>query len=76
MTANYLNWYHNSPVTEMSRNEIVKAVTKNVLGSISNVNVGFMEFNYEHGGPVTRAIKDLDSSRSEAIAVIDQRSAS
>lgn len=73
---NYLNWYHNSPVTEMSRNEIVKAVTKNVLGSISGVNVGFMEFNFEHGGSVTRAVKDLDSSRSEAMNSIDNLPAS
>lgn len=70
-SANYLNWFHNSPVTSMSRNAIVKAVTKNVLGSINNVNVGFMEFNFENGGSVTRAIKDLDSSRSAAIADIN-----
>ncbi len=73
---NYLNWYHNSPITSMSRTEIVKAVTKNVLGSISNVNIGFMRFNREQGGPVTRAVKDLDSSRAAAIAEIDALPAS
>ncbi len=74
--ANYLNWYHNSPVTEMSRTDIVKAVTKNVLGSINNVNVGFMEFNYEDGGPVKRAVKDLDSSRNDAVATVNALRAS
>ena len=73
---NYLNWYHNSPVTSMSRNEIVKSVTKNVLGGISNVNVGFMEFNHQEGGPIRRAVKDLDSSRAAAIAQVDALPAS
>ena len=69
--SNYLNWFHNSPVTSMMRTDIVKAVTKNVLASISNVNVGFMQFNWDQGGPVTRAVKDLDSSRAEANAIVD-----
>lgn len=73
---NYLNWYHNSPITTMSRTAIVKAVTKNVLGSINNVNVGFMQFNYDAGGPVKRAVKDLDSSRSAANATVDALPAS
>ena len=68
---NYLNWYHSSPITEMSRNEIVKAVTKNLLGSITNVNVGLMEFNLDEGGPVKRAVKDLDTTRSEAMSLVD-----
>lgn len=68
---NYLNWYYNSPVTTMSRNEIVKAVTKNVLGAINNVNVGFMRFYREQGGPVTHAIKDLDTNRDAAVAVVN-----
>ena len=73
---NYLNWYHNSPVIEMSRNEIVKSVTKNVLGSINNVNVGFMRFHTEQGGPVTHAIKDLDANRAAAISVVNALPAS
>lgn len=70
-SANYMNWFHNTPVVSLSRTEIVKAVTKNVLGSISNVNVGFMRFNWDQGGPVTRAVKDLDATRAQAIADID-----
>ena len=73
---NYLNWYHNSPIIEMSRNEIVKSVTKNVLGSINNVNVGFMRFHTDQGGPVTHAIKDLDANRAAAISVVNALPAS
>ncbi len=68
---NFLNWYHNPPGSSLSRTDIVKAVTKNVLGAINNVNVGFMRFNYEQGGPVIHALKDLDTHRSEANAVVD-----
>jgi type IV pilus assembly protein PilY1 len=55
----------------MTRNDIVKAVTKNVLGSINDVNVGFMRFNGDDGGMVYRAIKDLDSTRDDAMAMVD-----
>ncbi len=67
----YLSWYHNPPGTSMSRTNIVKAVTKNVLGSINNVNVGFMRFHFSQGGPVIHGIKDLDSNRTQANAVVD-----
>jgi len=74
--SNYLNWFHNPPGTSMSRTKIVKAVTKNVLGSVNNVNVGFMRFNYEQGGPVIHGIKDLDSNRVAADNVVDNIPAS
>lgn len=69
--SNYLNWYYNPPGSSMRRTDIVKAVTKNVLGSIANVNVGFMRFHYEEGGPVIHALKDLDANRNEADEVVD-----
>ena len=69
--SNYLNWYHNPPGSSMRRTDIVKAVTKNVLGSVNNVNVGFMRFNNDQGGPVIHALKDLDSNRLAADAVVD-----
>ncbi len=68
---NYLNWLNNAGSTLMRRTDIVKAVTKNVLGSINNVNVGFMRFHSEQGGPVIYGIKDLDSNRSEIDTLID-----
>ena len=69
--SNYLNWYHNPPGSSMRRTDIVKAVTKNVLGSVNNVNVGFMRFNHEQGGRVIHAIQDLDENREEAEDVVD-----
>ena len=60
----------------MSRTAIVKAVTKNVLGSVKDVNVGFMRFHYSEGGPVTHAIKDLDANRTGANATVDALPAS
>ena len=74
--GNYLNWYYNPPQTSMSRTDMVKAVTKNVLGSMKNVNVGFMRFHYHQGGPVIHAVKDLDTHRNEANAIVDSIPAS
>ncbi|MEM8685622.1 MAG: vWA domain-containing protein, partial [Pseudomonadota bacterium] len=68
---NFLNWYHNPPGTSMSRTDIVKAVTKNVLGSINDVNVGIMRFNRDQGGPVIFGIKDLDTNRDAINKVVD-----
>ena len=69
--SNYLNWYYNPPGSSMSRTDIVKTVTKNVLGSISDVNVGFMRYNNSQGGTVIQAIKDLDKNRSASNSVVD-----
>lgn len=68
--SNYLNWYYNPPSTSMRRTDIVKAVTRNVLDSINDVNVGFMRFNFEEGGPVIHGLKDLDNHRSEANSIV------
>jgi len=69
--SNYLNWYYNPPGASMRRTDIVKAVTKNVLGSIKDVNVGFMRFHFSQGGPIIHAVKDLDKNRKEANNVVD-----
>ena len=74
--SNFLNWYHNPPGSSMRRTDIVKSVTKNVLGSISDVNVGFMRFHYDAGGPVIHGIKDLDDNRAQANNVVDNIPAS
>lgn len=70
-SGNYMNWYNNSPVTEMSRTDIVKTVTKNVFNSIQNANVGLMRFNWDQGGTVNHAVKDLDTNRATANAQVD-----
>lgn len=69
--SDYLSWYHNPPGASMSRTDIVKAVTKNVLGSVKDVNVGFMRFHNSEGGPVIHGLKDLDDNRSAANTVVD-----
>ena len=69
--SNYLNWYYNPPGSSMRRTDIVKAVTKNVLGSVRNVNVGFMDFNFEQGGTVLHHVKDLDANRTAADDIVD-----
>ncbi len=68
---NFLNWHHNSGSGMMRKTDIVKAVTKNVLGSLQDVNVGFMHFDGNDGGPVSFALKDLDDNRAAAIAEVD-----
>lgn len=75
-SGNYLNWYENPPSSKMTRNDIVKAVTKNVLGSINDVNVGFMRFHGNDGGMVYYGIKDLDSNRAAAMSLVDALPAS
>lgn len=74
--ANYINWFNSPPASSMSRTDIVKAVTQNVLGSINDVNVGFMRFHNNEGGPVIHAVKDLDSNRAQANAVVQALPAS
>lgn len=74
--SNYLNWYYNPPGSSMRRTDIVKSVTKNVLGSINNVNVGFMRFHFDAGGPIVHAVKDLDDNRTQANNVVDNIPAS
>ena len=74
--SNYLNWYHNPPGSSMARTDIVKAVVRNVLGSINNVNVGVMWFNWSQGGTVIHALQDLDANRTEAVNVVNSLPAS
>ncbi len=68
---NYLNWYNDPTAGAMRKTDIVKAVTKNVLGSMRDVNVGFMRFDGNDGGPVMFGLKDLDLNRTEAISVVN-----
>ena len=69
--GNYLNW-KNSPVNDvMSRSEIMKEVTKKVLSSVNNLNVGLMRFDGGDGGAVVLDITDLDSNRQAVIDAVD-----
>ncbi len=73
---NYLNWHHNPAGDSLRKTDIVKAVTKNVLGSMNDVNVGFMWFNWSEGGTVVQGLKDLDSNRVELNNTVDALPAS
>ena len=67
--GNYLN-YKNDPATEdLSRSQIMKNVTKKVLNSVNDMNVGLMRFNKKQGGTIIRAPIDLDDNRQ---AILDQ----
>ncbi len=69
--GNYLNWQASPTSVQLTRLDIVKRVTKTVLDSISNVNVGLMRFNNNQGGPVIQAVVDLDTNRTAIKAKID-----
>lgn len=68
---NYINWYHGPSGASLRKTDIVKAVTKNVLGSMNDVNVGLMRFDGNDGGPVMFGLKDLDTNRAAATAIVE-----
>ena len=69
--GNWLNWQQNPPEVTRSRLDVVKEVVTNTLDNMSDVNVGFMEFNATQGGPVIAALTDLDTSRDDLKAVVN-----
>ena len=69
--GNYLNWKANPVTADLERIDIVKAVTTAVLQSITDVNVGIMRFNDEHGGPVIKGLSDLETNRADILSTID-----
>ncbi|MGI9235006.1 MAG: pilus assembly protein, partial [Woeseiaceae bacterium] len=73
---NYINWYHGSTTGNLKKTDILKAVTTNVLGSMNDVNVGIMRFDGNDGGPVLFGLKDLDSNRAAANAIVNALPAS
>ena len=76
--GNYLNWKENPVMTTLSRSVIMKEVTKKVLSSVNNLNVGLMRFNPTSpagvrgvGGAITQDITDLDDNRQDVIDAVD-----
>lgn len=69
--GNYLNWKDSPANVIMSRSDIMKTVTKKVLQSVNNLNVGLMRFNNQQGGPVMLGITDLDANRTAVMNAID-----
>ncbi|RLA30077.1 MAG: hypothetical protein DRR11_14170, partial [Gammaproteobacteria bacterium] len=69
--GNYLNWKNSPNNVSLSRSEIMKIVTKKVLSSVNNLNVGLMRFNDTQGGPVMLALTDLDDNRQDVLDAIE-----
>jgi type IV pilus assembly protein PilY1 len=68
--GNYLNWKENPVFVLMTRADIMKVVTKTVMSSVKNLNVGLMRFNIDEGGPVTLGMTDLDTNRQAVLDAI------
>jgi len=69
--GNYLDYRANPVLVNSRRIDIVANVSKSVLNSISDVNVGIMRFNDNQGGPVVLDIQDLDNNRTSILNTID-----
>ena len=69
--GNYLNWKASPLSVTLSRLQIMKAVTKKVLTSVNNMNVGLMRFHREDGGPVILGVTDLDQNRQQVMDAIE-----
>ncbi len=68
--GNYINWKENPVTVDMAKMDIMKAVTRNLMNAIEDVNVGIMRFNDSEGGRIIHAISDLDSNRTAVLAEI------
>jgi type IV pilus assembly protein PilY1 len=73
--GNYLNWAANPPEIFRTRLEIVQGVTKDLVATIGNANVGLMRFNNDNGGRVVKAIEDVATGRAGVLAAIDSLTA-
>lgn len=69
--GNYINWKNSPTSVVLSRRDIMVEVTKKVLESVSNMNVGIMRFNDNEGGPVIQAMSDLDANRAAIVSVVN-----
>lgn len=69
--GNYLNWKASPAMVTLSRSVIMKEVTKKVLSSVNNLNVGLMRFDGGDGGPVILDITDLDANRQTVLDAVD-----
>jgi type IV pilus assembly protein PilY1 len=62
--GNYLNWKENPVQANLPKMDIMKAVTKNLMNAIEDVNVGLMRFNDAEGGRILHDISDIDTDRT------------
>ena len=69
--GNYLNWKENPVIASIPKMTIMRAVIRNLLNSIEDVNVGVMRFNSSgEGGRIVHDISDLDTDRAVILAKI------
>ena len=69
--GNYINWKNNPIVTSLSKTFIMKDVTKKVLSSVDNLNVGLMRFDGNDGGAVILDITNLTANRQDVLDKVD-----
>jgi len=69
--GNYLNWKQTPVISSQPKIDIMKAVTKNLMNSIEDVNVGLMRFNDRDGGRILHDISYLDTDRAALLAKIE-----
>jgi type IV pilus assembly protein PilY1 len=77
-SGNYLNWKALPNNITLSRSNIMKLVTKKVLSSVNQLNVGLMRFNPTGpndergvGGSVILDLTDLDNNRQAVLDAVD-----
>lgn len=77
-STNYMNWYHSPGTTKnMTRMDIVKDVAKDLVDSISGVNIGLMRFDRDaNGGFIDVAIDDISNNRTLFKDTLDSYAAS
>jgi len=69
--GNYINWKNNPVIVSLSKSVIMKEVTKKVLSSVNNLNVGLMRFDGNDGGAVIQDIVDLNTMRQDVLDAVD-----
>ena len=69
--GNYLNWKENPETVDLPKIDIMKAVTKNLMNAIEDVNVGLMRFTGSAGGRVLHAISPINTNRTAVLNKIN-----
>ncbi|MCH9696161.1 MAG: PQQ-binding-like beta-propeller repeat protein [Gammaproteobacteria bacterium] len=69
--GNYLNWKETAVRVDIPKMDIMKAVTRNLMNAIEDVNVGLMRFTGSDGGRVIHGISDLNVDRTAILAEIN-----
>ncbi|MGB5333022.1 MAG: PilC/PilY family type IV pilus protein [Woeseiaceae bacterium] len=65
--GNYLIWKGNPETASLPKIDIMKAVTRNLMNAIEDVNVGVMRFTGSAGGRVLHAISPINTDRTAVL---------